>query len=73
MHRRLPAHRQLQRADAFLLGAVEVGVAGYPASCAAGDEGVMQFVLGAQVGDVERAAGAVVFVVAALLVLGPPK
>src|SRR5690349_20629026 len=38
-----------------------------------GDKRVVQFVAGAQIGDVERAAGAVIIVRAALLVLGTPE
>ena len=64
------AHGQLVVADAFLLGAVEIGVGREPGLLRGGDKGVVQFVAGAQIGDVERAAGAVIIVRAALLVLG---
>ena len=64
------AHGQLVIADAFLLGAVEIGVGPEPGLLRGGDKGVVQFVAGAQIGDVERPAGAVIIVRAALLVLG---
>ena len=64
------AHRQLIIADPFLLGAVEIGIGGKPGVLAPADKGVVQFVAGAQIGDVERSAGAVIIVGAALLVLG---
>ena len=64
------AHGQLVVADAFLLGAVEIGVGLEPGLLRGGDKGVVQFVAGAQIGDVERPAGAVIIVPAALLVLG---
>jgi hypothetical protein len=64
------AHRQLIVADPFLLGAIEIGVSGKTRFLAAGGEGVVQLVAGAQIGDVERATGAVIIVGAALLVLG---
>ncbi len=64
------AHGYLQRSDPVLLGAVEIGVALVACLLGRGDEGVVQFVPRAQIGDVERAAGAVMRVGAALLVFG---
>ena len=67
----MPADRQLQRTDAFLLGAVEIGVElDSPASCAPAMKASCSSWSVAQVGDAERAAGAVILVGAALLVLG---
>jgi hypothetical protein len=67
------AYGQLVAADAFLIGAVEIGAGLEPGLVRGGDERVVQFVAGAQVGDVERTAGAVIIVLAALLVLGAPE
>jgi hypothetical protein len=64
------AHRQLVIADPLLLGAVEVRIGLEPGVLAPADEGVMQFVGGAQVRDIEGAASPVITVGAALLVLG---
>ncbi len=66
----LVAHRDLQRADAILLGAVEVVVARIAGLDRGSDKAVMQFVLGAQIGDVQRAGGPMMLVSAALLSFG---
>src|SRR3984893_5867348 len=65
----LVAHGQLQWADPILLGAVEVIVAAIAGLFCSRDEGVVEFVTGAQVGHVERTAGTVMRVRTALLVL----
>ena len=67
------AHRHLQWSDAILLGAVEIGVALVARLLGGGDKGIVQFVLRAQIGDIERAAGAVMRVGAALLIFGPAE
>src|SRR5216683_507208 len=61
---------QLVGPDAFLLGAVKIGVGREPGLLCAADKGIVQLVLGAQIGNVERAALAVIIVGAAFLVLG---
>ncbi len=65
-----PADGQLVVADALLLGAVEIGVGLEPGLLRAGRKGVVQFVVRAQIRDVERAALPMIIVGAALLVLG---
>src|SRR5581483_11120393 len=64
------AHRELVFADALLLGTVEVGIGLKPGLERGSDEGVVQFVLGLEVGDRERPVAAVELVGAALLALG---
>ena len=66
----LVAHRHLQRTDTVLFGPVEITVAGIASLDRGGDKGVVQFVLGAQIGDIERAARTVMVVGPALLVFG---
>jgi len=68
-----PAYGQLIIADALLLGAVEIGVGREAGLLRTRGEGVVQLVRRAQVGDVERAAGPVIIVGAALLVFGAPE
>src|SRR6185437_6377158 len=63
-------HRQLQRADAFLFGPVEVGVVRIAGFLRTGDEGVVQRMVGLEVRYAEWTAFAVVVVGTALLVLG---
>ena len=63
------AHRQLQRPDTFLFGAIEVAVVGIARLLRALDERVVQRMIGAQVGHRERPALAVEFVRAVLLIL----
>ncbi len=65
-----PAHRDLQRSDAVLLRAVEIGVERNAAFDRTRNERIVQLVVRAQVGHRERTAGAVVVVGAAFLVLG---
>ena len=67
------AHCKLQRTDAFLLAAVEVGVVRIARLLRALDERVVQRVVGAKIGYRERATLAVEFVLAVLLVLRPAE
>jgi hypothetical protein len=67
------AYGHLQWPDPVLLGAVEIGVALVARLLGGGYEGIVQFVLRAQIGDVERAAGAVMHVGAALLIFRPAE
>src|ERR1700678_3841580 len=57
-------------AASFLLGAIEVGVGWNPGLLAGRQNGLGEFALRGLIGDMERAAGAMVFVSAAGLVLG---
>src|SRR5436190_2045122 len=65
-----PADGDLKGADAFLLCAVEISVEFIAGLLTAGDKGIVQFVVRAQVANRERPADTVKIVGAALLVLG---
>jgi len=67
------ADGHLQWADPVLLGAVEIRVELMAGLLRSGDKGVVQFVPRPQVGNAKWPAGAMMFVGAALLVLGAPE
>jgi hypothetical protein len=69
----LVAHGQLQWTHPILLGAVEIVVPPVAGLLRGGDEGVVEFVAGPQIAHVERPAGTVMRVGAALLVFGAPE